>query len=298
MFTGRRYDFEEASGLYYYRLRYYDPQAGRFVSRDPLGLWGDTSQNGNGQNYCANNPVNRVDPMGLDAGLGAAIAAFVEEAAVVGAATTTLAASVAAATVAAGAWSVLKMLESIADLDAQNRALEEAYLRELEMARRLADARRAAEEAARAEKAGAEEEARRRAQEEAQRALESADPTRTRTRTPDPGGTGGQPPTVPPAPPATPNPDDFDPVFGKNFEKKVREHIDQVRRRNGGREDIPRPSKGGAEAVERIIRERVARGNGRAGTYAREQAIFFEDCGVSYVFRTNGEFWTILSNMR
>ena len=65
MFTGRRWDFEEGSGLYYYRLRYYDPEAGRFVSRDPLGLWGDAAQMGNGQNYCASDPVNRVDPFGL-----------------------------------------------------------------------------------------------------------------------------------------------------------------------------------------------------------------------------------------
>jgi len=64
-FTGRRHDYEEGSGLYYYRLRYYDPVAGRFVSRDPLGLWGDPGQRGNGQSYCGGNPVNRVDPMGL-----------------------------------------------------------------------------------------------------------------------------------------------------------------------------------------------------------------------------------------
>lgn len=39
--------------------------AGRFVSRDPLGLWGDPAQLGNGQSYCGANPVNRVDPLGL-----------------------------------------------------------------------------------------------------------------------------------------------------------------------------------------------------------------------------------------
>jgi len=66
MFTGRRLDFEEGAGLYYYRQRYYDAGAGRFVSRDPLGMWGDSGQRGNAQNYCANNPVNRVDPLGLD----------------------------------------------------------------------------------------------------------------------------------------------------------------------------------------------------------------------------------------
>ena len=64
-FTGRRMDYEEDSGLYYYRLRYYDPEAGRFVSRDPIGMWGDPGQRGNAQNYCGNNPVNRVDPLGL-----------------------------------------------------------------------------------------------------------------------------------------------------------------------------------------------------------------------------------------
>lgn len=53
-------------GLYYYRYRYYDPEAGRFISRDPLGMWGDPGQRGNAQNYCGNNPVNRVDALGLD----------------------------------------------------------------------------------------------------------------------------------------------------------------------------------------------------------------------------------------
>jgi RHS repeat-associated protein len=66
MFTGRRWDFEEGSNLYYLRLRFYDPAAGRFVSRDPLGLWGDAAQLGNGQSYCGQNPVNFVDPLGLN----------------------------------------------------------------------------------------------------------------------------------------------------------------------------------------------------------------------------------------
>lgn len=62
-FTGRRLDPE--SGLYHYRLRYYDPEQGRFVSRDPLGMWGDPGQRGVEQGYCGGNPVNRVDPFGL-----------------------------------------------------------------------------------------------------------------------------------------------------------------------------------------------------------------------------------------
>jgi RHS repeat-associated protein len=64
MFTGRRWDYEEASGWYFYRYRQYDPVAGRFVSRDPLGVWGDPAQLGSGQQYCGANPVNRVDPLG------------------------------------------------------------------------------------------------------------------------------------------------------------------------------------------------------------------------------------------
>src|SRR5690606_14749224 len=66
MFTGRRWDFEEGSGLYYYRLRYYDPVVGRFVQRDPLGMWGDPAQHGSGQSYCGSDPVNWVDPFGLN----------------------------------------------------------------------------------------------------------------------------------------------------------------------------------------------------------------------------------------
>ncbi len=47
-FQGRRRDFEEASSpgaaLYYFRSRYYDANLGRFISRDPLGVWGDSGQ--------------------------------------------------------------------------------------------------------------------------------------------------------------------------------------------------------------------------------------------------------------
>ena len=38
LFTGRQLDPE--TGLYQYRHRYYDPQLGRFVSRDPIGYEG------------------------------------------------------------------------------------------------------------------------------------------------------------------------------------------------------------------------------------------------------------------
>ena len=47
--------------LYYYRARWYDPQARRFISEDPIGLNGGI----NLYAYVGNNPVNRIDPWGL-----------------------------------------------------------------------------------------------------------------------------------------------------------------------------------------------------------------------------------------
>ena len=59
-FTGREYDFE--TGLLYLRARYYDPEAGRFVSKDPIGFaGGDVNLYG----YILGNPVNRVDLSGI-----------------------------------------------------------------------------------------------------------------------------------------------------------------------------------------------------------------------------------------
>lgn len=58
-YTGRERD--DLTGLYYYRARWYDPQTGRFLSEDPIGLAGGI----NTYSYVSNNPVNRVDPSGL-----------------------------------------------------------------------------------------------------------------------------------------------------------------------------------------------------------------------------------------
>lgn len=59
-FTAREYDSE--TGLYYYRARYYDPVAGRFITRDPIGFEGGINQYA----YVLNNPVNYTDPEGLN----------------------------------------------------------------------------------------------------------------------------------------------------------------------------------------------------------------------------------------
>ncbi|MBK7923496.1 MAG: RHS repeat-associated core domain-containing protein [Gemmatimonadetes bacterium] len=59
-FAGREYDSE--SGLYYMRARYYDPALGRWISEDPIGVEGGHNLFG----YSGNDPVNVVDPWGLD----------------------------------------------------------------------------------------------------------------------------------------------------------------------------------------------------------------------------------------
>ncbi len=66
LFNGRRYDDE--TGLYYYRTRYLDPKAGRFISRDSIGIWGDPANMGNGRAYVGNNPWTSTDPMGRGGG--------------------------------------------------------------------------------------------------------------------------------------------------------------------------------------------------------------------------------------
>jgi RHS repeat-associated protein len=62
LFTGREFDPE--TGWYYYRTRYMDPIAGRFTTRDTIGIWGDTVNLGNGSAYVGNSPVANVDPSG------------------------------------------------------------------------------------------------------------------------------------------------------------------------------------------------------------------------------------------
>jgi RHS repeat-associated protein len=57
-FQGQYYDQE--TGLHYNLNRYYDPQAGRFIHQDPIGLTGGV----NLFQYAVN-PINWVDPLGL-----------------------------------------------------------------------------------------------------------------------------------------------------------------------------------------------------------------------------------------
>ncbi|MGS2871675.1 RHS repeat-associated core domain-containing protein [Enterobacter huaxiensis] len=57
-FQGQYYD--EESGLHYNRYRYYEPESGRYISADPIGLDGGLNQ------YAyVPNPLTWVDPLGL-----------------------------------------------------------------------------------------------------------------------------------------------------------------------------------------------------------------------------------------
>jgi RHS repeat-associated protein len=53
--------FDEETGLHYNRFRYYSPQLGRYLSRDPVTFLAGT----NFYSYAGNNPVSVSDPMGL-----------------------------------------------------------------------------------------------------------------------------------------------------------------------------------------------------------------------------------------
>jgi RHS repeat-associated protein len=51
---------DQETGLHYNRHRYYDPEVGRYISADPIGLAG-----GLNAHVYAPNPVEWVDPLGL-----------------------------------------------------------------------------------------------------------------------------------------------------------------------------------------------------------------------------------------
>ena len=52
--------YDEETGLHYNLMRYYEPEAGRFVNQDPIGLWG-----GDNLYHLAPNANTWMDPLGL-----------------------------------------------------------------------------------------------------------------------------------------------------------------------------------------------------------------------------------------
>ena len=62
-YTGREND---ATGLYYYRARYYDPILKQWISEDPIGLAGGINQRA----YTNGAPTIYADPLGLDVTIG------------------------------------------------------------------------------------------------------------------------------------------------------------------------------------------------------------------------------------
>ena len=61
-FNGKELD---ATGLYYYGARYYDPDLGRFITADTVTPGGGFAPQGlNRYSYCRNNPVKYIDPSG------------------------------------------------------------------------------------------------------------------------------------------------------------------------------------------------------------------------------------------
>ncbi len=60
-FQGREIDW--STGLMYFRARWYNPQTGRWLSKDPIGISGGLNQ----YVFVGNNPVNYFDPYGENA---------------------------------------------------------------------------------------------------------------------------------------------------------------------------------------------------------------------------------------
>ena len=64
LFQGRL--FHKSVGLYDFRNRFQEPDLGVFVSRDPIGVWGDRRNAGNASRFVGSDPINRFDAFGLE----------------------------------------------------------------------------------------------------------------------------------------------------------------------------------------------------------------------------------------
>ncbi|MBO4698900.1 hypothetical protein J5690_04730 [bacterium] len=58
--------YEPETGIYWMRNRYYHIDMHRFINQDPIGIWGDANNLGNGFAYVAGMVIEASDPTGLD----------------------------------------------------------------------------------------------------------------------------------------------------------------------------------------------------------------------------------------
>lgn len=69
-------ELRDPSGLIYLRARWYDPEMGRFLQRDPFPGTAATPSSVNGFNYADADPVLRIDPAGIATGAICVTASF------------------------------------------------------------------------------------------------------------------------------------------------------------------------------------------------------------------------------
>ena len=55
--------YDQETGMHYNRFRYYEPSFGRYLRTDPIG----TKRIRNLFSYCLNDPMNKLDSLGLEA---------------------------------------------------------------------------------------------------------------------------------------------------------------------------------------------------------------------------------------
>jgi hypothetical protein len=88
----------------------------------------------------------------------------------------------------------------------------------------------------------------------------------------------------------------IEPTFGENFGSKIKSKLNQLRKKYP---TVREAKKGGIDDALAIAKNRVAQGGGRVGPPVGQGeicAIYFEDGPVTWVFRPNGQFWSMRKN--